>query len=45
MEKYGFFSAEEKFIQFDEIAVITYVLNLTAQIITIILCLLLFQIM
>jgi hypothetical protein len=44
MEKYVF-SAEEEFIPSDEITAPTYVLTLTAQIITIILCVFLFQIM
>jgi len=38
------FLTEEEFIASDRIAGLTYVLNLTAQIITIVLCLLLFQI-
>jgi hypothetical protein len=43
MEKYVF-SAEEEFIPSDKIAAPTYVLNLTAHIITIVLCLFLFRI-
>jgi len=42
MQKYVF-PAEEEFIASDEIATQTYFLNLTVQIITIILCLFLFR--
>jgi len=43
MEKY-LFSAKEEFIAFDQIAGPTYVLNLSAQIIAIVICLFLFRI-
>jgi len=43
MEKYVF-SAEKEFIPSDQMAGATFVLNLTAQIIAIILCLFLFRI-
>jgi len=43
MEEYVFF-AEKEFIPFDQIAESTYVFNLTAHIITIIICLFLLRI-